>query len=71
VMKISMAIQNGIDKNNAVCNTSTMTNEKLTTEQILLLASKLGVETNGTELTEDQKTELAGKLAVMFLMMDK
>jgi hypothetical protein len=48
-----------------------MTNEKLTTEQILLLASKLGVETNGTELTEDQKTELAGKLAVMFLMMDK
>jgi hypothetical protein len=68
--KISMATQNGIDGKNVVCNTTCMTNEKLTTDQLLCLATKLGVETNGTELSEAQKAEVAGKLVVMLLMMN-
>jgi len=59
-----------VDQKNAVCNTTHMTNDKFTTEQLLTMASNLGVETNGIELTESQKTELATKLAVVMVMME-
>lgn len=69
--KISMATQNGIDLNKPVCNTFNMTEEKFTTEQILTMASKLGIEVTGSEITEKQKEELAFKLTALFLIANK
>ncbi len=66
-----METQNGIDLSKPVCNTITMTEEKFTTEQILTMASKLGIEVTGSEITEEQKEELAFKLTALFLIANK
>lgn len=48
-----------------------MTNDKFTTEQLLTMASNLGVENNGIELTEEQKTELVNKIAALIVLLTK
>ena len=53
-----------------MCDTTHM-EDKLTNEQQVAIANNLGIETNGIELTEEQKTNLAGKLAILAILLDK
>ena len=43
--------------------------DKISVEESLHLAQVLGVKTNGKELTDSQKEEVAGLLAVLYSMM--
>ena len=43
--------------------------DKISAEESLYLAQVLGVKTNGKELTDSQKEEVAGLLAVLYSMM--
>jgi hypothetical protein len=52
-----------------ITTNETLSEDKLSTEESLHLAEVLGVKTNGKELTDSQKEEVAGLLAVLYMTM--
>jgi hypothetical protein len=52
-----------------ITTNETLSADKLSTEESLRLAEVLGVMTTGKELTDSQKEEVAGLLAVLYMTM--